>query len=131
MEKQVTLDVQLVKSSQDLADGPSRWGQDRGDYTLNRNLFLHLQRIMAPSIKPTVDMFESPGNHQLKHFVSRHPHWKALEVDALKCPLQDIKDCYANPPWKIISPWLHRLRGNKHVRCMLIVPFWVSSGPKF
>jgi transcriptional regulator of met regulon len=42
MKNQVTLDIQLVKSSEDLADGPSRWGQDRGDYTLNRNLFLYL-----------------------------------------------------------------------------------------
>ena len=31
MEKKVTLDVQLVKSSQYLADGPNRWGQNRGD----------------------------------------------------------------------------------------------------
>jgi len=30
MEKKVTLDVQLVKRSQDLADGPSRWGRTGG-----------------------------------------------------------------------------------------------------
>ena len=127
MENQITLDVQLVKSSEDLADAPSRWGQDKGDYTLNRNLFLYLKNKLAPYIIPTVDMFASPGNHQLPSFVSRHPHWQALEVDALKCPLQNVQACYANPPWKIIGPWLHRLRENKHLRCMLIVPFWVSS----
>jgi hypothetical protein len=127
MKNQVNLDIQLVKSSEDLADGPSRWGQDRGDYTLNRNLFLYLQKKMAPYITPTVDMFASPGNHQLQKFVSRYPHWQAIEVDALKCPLQNIEACYANPPWKIISPWLHRLRENKHLQCMLIVPYWVSS----
>jgi hypothetical protein len=48
MKNQVTLDIQLVKSSEDLADAPSRWGQDRGDYTLNRSLFLYLQGVMAP-----------------------------------------------------------------------------------
>ena len=79
MKNQVTLDIQLVKSSEDLADGTSRWGQDKGDYTMNRNLFLHLQKIMAPYISPKVDKFASPGNNQLKHFVSRYPigrQWK-------------------------------------------------------
>jgi hypothetical protein len=88
----------LVKSSEDLADGPSRWGQDRGDYALNRNLFQHLLRLMAPIINPQVDMFASPGNHQLPQFVARSPHWQAMEVDALKCPLKNIQSCNANPP---------------------------------
>ena len=100
MKNQITLDVQLIKSSQDLADAPSRWGQDRGDYTLNRNLFRYLQQKMFPHINPTVDMFASPGNHQLKNFVSSHPHWQASEVDALKCPLENFQQCYANPHGK-------------------------------
>ena len=40
---------------------------------------------------------------------------------------KQFQQWYANPPWKIINPWLHRLRDNKHIKCMLIVPFWVSS----
>ena len=43
MEKDIMIEVQLVKSSEDLADGPSRWLQDKGHYTLNKNLF---QRIL-------------------------------------------------------------------------------------
>ena len=30
IEKQIILDLTLVKSAENLADGPSRWGQDRG-----------------------------------------------------------------------------------------------------
>jgi hypothetical protein len=127
MEKEILLEVHLIKSAEDLADGPSRWQQDKGDYTLNKNLFQHILFTMKDFINPKVDMFASPGNHQLPKFVARYPHWQAMEVNALKCPLDKIENCYANPPWKVISPWLHRLRENKHLRCLMIVPYWVSS----
>jgi transcriptional regulator of met regulon len=123
----VTFQVQQVKSAEDLADGPSRWQQDRGDYTMDRNLFKCLLKKLRHHVQPKVDFFASPGNHQLKKFVSRFPHWEAVEVDALKCPLSNFCHCYANPPWKIISKWLHRLRENPHMVCMMITPFWVSS----
>ena len=109
MEHKVSLDIQLVKSDEDLADGPSRVRQDRGDYTLHKGLFQDLLFKFRSWVKPKVDMFASPGNHQLENFVSRQPHWQAMEVDALKCPLENIQECYANPPWKIIGKWLHIL----------------------
>jgi hypothetical protein len=127
MKNKVTLAVHQVKSSEDLADGPSRWHKDKGDYTLHRQLFKHLLEMMQSYKMPAVDMFASPGNHQLPKFVARYPHWQAWEVDALKCPLDKIKCCYANPPWSVIGKWLHRLRENKHMTCMMVVPYWVSS----
>ena len=120
--------MQQVKISEDLADGTSRWSQDKGDYTMDKRLFQTLLTKMKKSkIFPTVDMFASPGNHQLPKFVSRYPHWQAMEVDALKCPLNLIDCCYANPPWSVIGKWLHRLRENKHLTCMMITPYWVSA----
>jgi hypothetical protein len=128
MEKDIQLTVQQVKSSEDLADGPSRWSQDKGDYTMDKVLFQTLLKKMRKgNMFPTVDMFASPGNHQLPKFVSRYPHWQAMEVDALKCPLGNISCCYANPPWSVIGKWLHRLRENKHLTCMMITPYWVSA----
>ena len=100
MEKQVLLTVQQVKSSEDLADGPSRWAKDRRYYTLDKDLFKWLLRRMNKFATPHVDMFSSPGNHQLPKFVARYPHWQAWEVDALKCPLNKIICCYANPHGK-------------------------------
>ena len=76
---------------------------------------------------PWVGMFASTDNHQLPLFVARNPRSQAMEVDSLKCPLKNIDCCYANPPWTIIGKWLHRLRENRHVTCMIIVPYWVSS----
>ena len=71
MDKKVSLEVVQVKSSEDLADAPSRWKQDRGDYTLDPTLFKKLQEIMAKWVNPHVDMFASPGHNQLENFVSR------------------------------------------------------------
>ena len=127
MDNQISLEVNLVKSAECLADGPSRWKKDKGDYTLDRKLFQTILHHFQDYINPKVDMFASPGNNQLPKFVSRYPHWQAMEVNSLKCPLNQISDCYANPPWKVIGPWLHRLRENKNVRCLMITPFWVSS----
>ena len=72
-------------------------------------------------------MFASPGNTLLPKFVSRWPHWEAYLVDALACPLEGIKACYANPPWTLIAKWLHRLRNHPQLTCLLVTPFWVSS----
>ena len=127
MEHQITLDIQLIKSADDLADGPSRMRQDHGYYTLNRHLFEEVLSRFHSWVCPDVDMFASPGNHQLRKFVSRQPHWQALEVDALKCPFEGSTHCYANPPWKVIGKWLHRLRQNPHLNCLMITPYWVSS----
>ena len=57
MDKHITLQVLQAKSSEDLADGPSRWGKDRGYYTLDRALFQVLRQRMCKHIKPRVDMF--------------------------------------------------------------------------
>ena len=127
MENQIQVKTTLVKSQEDQADYWSRMPQDRGDYKLDRNLFLHLQTKMCKFIIPKIDMFASPGNHQLDQFVARHPHWQANRHDALKCNLEDITMCYANPPWTVIADWLNRLWDNPHVTCMMITPYWVGA----
>ena len=127
MERNILLEVKLVKSAEDQADCFTRQGLDRDDCTLDRGLFLHLSTLLSRWVVPTLDMFSSPGNKQLDHFVSRHPHWEASLVDALHCPLDQVHHCYANPPWTIIQQWLIRLWENPHLVCMTIVPYWVSA----
>ena len=56
---------------------------------MDKALFQYLlHKMRKAKLNPQVDMFASPGNHQLPKFVSRYPHWQAMEVDALKCPLE-------------------------------------------
>ena len=118
MKHQIHLEVQLLPSSEDQADGLSRAPLDKGDYTLMSSIFrkfCHLQNFHQH-----VDMFASPGNHKLPLFVGRWPHWQNLLTDALNCPLQGIETCYANPPWNLILPWLTRLRDHPQLISFMV-----------
>ena len=42
-------------------------------------------------------MFVSLGNTQVQKVVSHNPTGNQWGVDALKCPLERVGDCYANP----------------------------------
>ena len=116
------LQVSLVTSSEDKADGLSSLRQDKGDYSLNQSVFLRILSAFRPFILPTVDVFASPGNHKLNAFICRYPHCQAFRVDALKCPLQGIQTCYANPPWTQDLPSLNRLMENPLLECLMITP---------
>ena len=127
--KKISLSLNLVKSEDMLADGISRWSVDPGDYKLDKAIFNKVQEIFCPFLVPRVDMFVSPGNHQLQHFVARWPHHQAIACNALEVDLRpEIFHCiWANPPWTIISDWLSRLRENPQVRCQVAVPYWVGT----
>jgi hypothetical protein len=125
--KDITVSAALVASQEQLADSLSRTPRDIGDYRMDRALFRHLRHHFRQWIRPRVDMFASPGNRQLNKFVSRHPHWQAWGVDALRCPLESLAEVYANPPWTIISAWLVRLMQNPHLRCLTVLPWWAST----
>ena len=127
MEKELQVRVELIRSEEDQADFWSRAPLDKGDYTMDHNLFNLLAQKMAPFIKPQVDMFASPGNHQLEKFVARYPHWEAITSDALNCSLKNFQQVYANPPWTIILQWLNRLWVNPHITCLMITPYWVGA----
>ena len=40
---------------------------------------------------------------QIQKFISRFPHWQAIGVDSLHCPLDKYCQIYANPPWSAIA----------------------------
>ena len=73
-EKNISLELLWVPSQEMLADPLSWWKKDPGDYCLDRKIFENILRHFQKEILPTVDMFASPGNHQLEKFVTRWPH---------------------------------------------------------
>jgi hypothetical protein len=97
-ERTIQLDVQWVPSSSMEADVLTRWDQDRGDYTLNNNIFQTLLVFFKHCLQPDTDMFASSGNKKISKFVTRYPHFQALKFDALNCDLGDLTAVYANPP---------------------------------
>ena len=127
MTHKITLSVSLLPSALCLADALSRVPKDRGDYKLHPPVFQQTLRFFSRWVQPTLDMFASPGNRQLERFACRYPHWEAELVDSLSCSLSTVRDCYANPPWTLISQWLNRLVENPHINCMLITPYWDSA----
>ena len=130
LDKNIDLQVQLVKSADMPADHLSRMPKDKGDYTLNHPLFLHMWSLFKPHLIPfqeMTDMFASPGNAKFKKFYCRHPHWQSVGTDSLNSPLHHLKFCYSNPPWSIIRNWLHRLLQFPELICWTVVPYWVSS----
>ena len=127
-EKRIILNPNWVKSEDMLADGLRRWSYDTGDYTLAKTLFSRIQKIFSQhQFFPLVHMFASPGNKQLKNFVSRWPHHEAVAVNALETCLLPFQKVYANPPWTMILPLLQRLKDNPHITCLTVVPFWAGS----
>ena len=127
MEKRIHLSIQWVPSQEMQADHLSRWTYCPGDYTLCQPLFHWLLDQFSPWIKPQIGCFASPGNAQLQTFICRYPHYQATRVDALHCNLQDFHHLYANPPWSVIEQWLFRLKTEKHLVCLLVCPYWVST----
>ena len=128
-QRGISLNLNLVRSEDMLADGISRWTADPGDYRLDRKIFTKILDIFQPILTPKVDMFASPGNHQLELFVARWPHHQAVGCNALEVDLtaEVYRSCWANPPWSIIGDWLYRLRLNPQVTCLMAVPYWVGT----
>jgi hypothetical protein len=126
-EKSITFQVNWVPTGEMLADKLTRWEKDPGDYTLSTGFFQKILKIFHKVIQPEVDMFASPGNKKFTKFCCRWMHHQAFLVDALKCPLVGLQSVYANPPWSVIPQWLVRLREHPHIKCLLLVPYWVST----
>ena len=123
----VTLQVSWIQSDDDKADYLSHLPYDRGDYTLQMDLFQTILSKFQGWVCPTVDCFASPGNAKFPLFISRTPHWGAVTTDALHCPLHTFSEVYANPPWTLIGQWLERLRQNSNILCLTVTPFWVGA----
>ena len=126
LEHKVRITTTLIRSEQCAADALSRTPLDSGDYTLAPEIFQAILHHFSTWIQPEWDMFASPGNHKLPNFCARYPHWEASLVDALHCSLEAVGNCYANPPWNLVSQWLHRLWQHPKIRCLMVVPRWDS-----
>ena len=112
----------LVKSAEMPADAISRWLYDRNDYTLCDRVFQKGLALLSHFVKPKWDLFASPGNFKLPLWASRYPHWGASLVDTLSADLKHIAQAYANPPWPLIPAFLHKLRMNPQMACIVVLP---------
>jgi hypothetical protein len=127
-EHRVSIVPVLVPSAEMEADEVSRWEASPGDVALSPVIFQKILHVFHEGRwNPEVDMFASPQNTLLPQFCARYPHHRAMLVDALACPLGNLKVVFAHPPWSLIQPWLVRLRDNPHILSMTLVPMWDST----
>ena len=110
------------------ADKASRSIHDNMEWKLNPDIFKQICEIYD---KPTIDLFASRLNFQIKPYMSWKPDPEAYAIDALSENWKDFY-FYAFPPFNLIGKVLHKieLEGSTGI---LVVPEWHTQTwwPKF
>lgn len=118
----IRLFVSWVPSECNFADAPSRF-VDLTDYTLRRSVF---EEVCARfGVRPTIDLFAARHNAQLPRFCSRHFDPFAVSQDGLRA-ISAWEIFWANPPWDLIEPMLHRIRSMR-ASGIVCLPYWVGA----
>lgn len=105
------------------ADFESRKIRDDTEWMLNSNIFDALcKRLFFPS----VDLFASRINTQLKNYVSWNPDPGSLAFDAFTINWQQFSTIYAFPPFSIIDRVLQKIKQDR-AEGILIVPCWETQ----
>ena len=104
-----------------IADKLSRLGQTiQTEWSLLPEIF---QRICNKWHQPQIDLFATRFSHKLPQFVSPVPDPRAIAVDALTLPWEDL-DAYAFPPTAILGKVVEKLLGSLCQKLILIAPGW-------
>ena len=121
-QKEIWLSARHLPGHQNTtADAESRRQHDNTEWQLNPNIFKKLiQRWPAPSI----DLFASRLNCQIKPFISWKPDPEALLCDAFTSKWTE--KFYAFPPFSLISKVLVKIE-NDHAEGILIAPWWPTQ----
>ena len=120
--KQVTLKARHIPGRLNVvADKLSRLGQTiQTEWTLLPEVF---EAICHRWHWPQIDLFATSFNKKLPQFVSPMPDPKAIAVDALSLPWEEL-DAYAFPPIAILGKVVEKLQDTPCKRLILIAPGW-------
>ena len=106
---------------------PQQMGAGQGGLHLKQKTFSLPAKDNGPVHHANSGHVCVPWKPPIRRFCVQTPSLASPGGGCPKVSIAGHKRLLCKPSWKIISPWLHRVRENKHERCMLIVPFWVSS----
>lgn len=103
-----------------VADRESRERRRDTEWKLDNEIF---QKIVSLWSKPSVDLFASRLNYQIKPFVSWKPDPEALAVDAFSLNWELYTNFYAFPPFSLINRVLQKIEQDQ-CQGFIIVPLW-------
>lgn len=115
--------VHLPGSLNTEADRASRVFNDRTEWTLNPSIFKNLANQF--SVQPTIDLFASRLNYQIKPYISWKPDPEAFVVDAFTLDWS-THVFYAFPPFSLLGRVLQNIQQDQ-AEGILILPCGSSS----
>ena len=104
-----------------LADKESREKHSDIEWKLNTQLF---EDVTAHWGTPSIDLFASRLNYQLKPFVSWRPDPEAMAIDAFSINWKE--NFYAFPPFALINRVLQKVEQDQS-QGIIIVPLWTTQ----
>ena len=105
------------------ADALSRQ-PDPEDYCLRAGLF---RRACARfGVRPALDLFANRYNKQVTRFYAMRPDPLAEGVNALAQTWPTTKVLYANPPWSLITEFLHKV-SSERATVLTVLPMWQAQ----
>jgi hypothetical protein len=104
------------------ADFMSRVFHDQTEWKLDPSVFVELTELLG---KPTIDLFASRLNFQLKPYVAWMPDPEAIAIDAFTISWSD-HTFYAFPPFRLITRFLKKVREDG-ARGILVAPSWSTQ----
>lgn len=124
-ERGLWLSTEYVASEDNQADAPSREPSINMDaeWMLNTSAFQKATKELG--FYPTIDLFATRHNCQLKKFVSFKPDPEAYRVDAFALNWEGLQ-LYAFPPFNVLTRVLKKIRTDRATG-MVVMPLWKAQ----
>ena len=98
------------------ADAESRKSEVRTEWKLNEDVFQN----MISYFKPSIDLFASRVNTQLKQFIAYRPDPEAVAINSFSVSWSDLK-IYSFPPFSCVCKVLQKITQDQATG-LIIVP---------
>jgi len=123
LENRITLTAEYLPGVQNVeADRQSRVYQDNSNWSLQKEAFLMINRLMGPL---EIDMFADRLNTQLEQYASWKPDPGAIATDAFTVNW-DSSLAYLFPPFNQIGRCLQKVTRDK-TTAVIVTPIWSTQ----
>ena len=104
------------------ADRFSRDFNETIEWKLNPDIFNKVTKLLGT---PSIDLFASRINYQIKRYVSWKPDPKAIAIDAFSLKW-DSEFYYIFPPFSLLGKVAAKIYKD-HTKCIVLMPKWTTQ----